>query len=151
MNAPRKPTLLDVCRFLRRHAPGLVGGRLKGLAHWIGWYWCDARIGIVRSGESIVAVALARCLDRPEQAEEPYFHNEAGQIVWVQDVVSCHPEGLSILLLHAIQRFGPREAFAGRVFHRAGELRMIPWKTVQRFLTGGHHGLSQHAGTAAAA
>lgn len=126
------PTLLDVCRFLRRHGPGFKNAGTKNLAHFVAWYWRDARVGVIHDAGRIVAVALARCIKETTEAAEPYRHTETAPIVWVDDIVSTHPAGVQLLLAHALQRFGPRHAFAGHVFHRSGELRMLPFRTVQR-------------------
>jgi hypothetical protein len=68
-----------------------------------------------------------------EQAEaDPWSNDDSGQIIWVQHIVSKHPNGIGVLLAQALQRFGRREAFAGRVFLRNGELRMLPWDVVER-------------------
>lgn len=146
------PTLLDLCRFLRGNSPGLRAVPVKGFGRWVNWYLADARVGIIREAGKIVAAAIGRCLDDPAQAADGYFHNESGRIVWIQDIVSLHPQGLPILIQHAVRRFGPREAFAGSVFFRAGELRMLPWTTVERLSRGGtRHGIDQHSATASAA
>jgi hypothetical protein len=146
------PSFMTVCRYLRRHAPGLRSGSTKGLAHCVAWYWRDARLGIVHAAGNIVAVALARCIDQIGQEKEPYFHNEAGRIVWVQDICSEHPLGITCLLQHAIARFGQRDTFAGHIFSRNGELRVLPFSTVQRLTTGVHaHGLTINSRTASRA
>lgn len=126
------PSLLDVCRFLRRHGPGFKHCSTKNLAHFVAWYWRDARVGVVHSSGTILAVGLARFLHNPAEAAEPYAHHEHGPLVWVQDIVSQHPLGIPLLLRQTLQRAGPREAFAGHVFSRSGELRMLPFRTVQR-------------------
>ena len=38
----------------------------------------------------------------------------------------------AVVLAQVLNRFGPREAFAGHVFTRNNELRLIPFRTVQR-------------------
>lgn len=137
------PSFLATCRFLRHHAPGLRTWAVKGFARWVRWYWTDARIGIVTAHGAIVAVALARCVRHPADAMQPYAHTETGRIVWVDDIVSTHPEGVAVLLSHADQRFGQRQAYAGNVFSRNGELRMLPMNLVERLILGAnHHGLT---------
>ena len=126
------PSLIDVCRFLRRHGPGFKNCSTKNLAHFVAWYWRDARVGVVHDAGRVVAVALARCIKDVAEAETPYVHTETALLVWVDDIVSQHPAGVQLLLAHALQRFGPRHAFAGHVFSRSGELRMLPFRTVQR-------------------
>ncbi len=127
------PSLLDVCRFLRSHGPGFAAPRsVKNLAHFVAWYWRDARVGVVHASGTILAVGLARFVHSPAEAEEPYAHDERGPLVWVQDIVSQHPLGIPLLLRQTLQRAGPREAFAGHVFSRNGELRLLPFRTVQR-------------------
>ena len=126
------PSLLDVCRFLRSHLPARRAQERRGFARWVLWYWRDARVGVVHDAGQIVAVGLARFIHSPAEADQPYAHDEAGPLVWVQDIASDHPLGIPILLRQTLQRAGPREAFAGHVFSRSGELRMLPFRTVQR-------------------
>lgn len=140
---PPRPSFLAVCRFLRRHAPGLRAAPLKGLARWVHWFWRDARVGSVSAGGQIVAVGMGRCVDDPAEAAAPYAHRENGRYVWLDDLVSTHPQGLAVLFAQVDQRFGPREAYCGRVFSRNGEPRMIPLSLVERFILGANtHGLT---------
>lgn len=146
------PTMLQAAAFLKRWAPGLRKAARADLLLFVLWYWSDGRLGMVRDNGRIVAVALARCVDDVIQASDPWFHNEQGKIVWVDDIVSRHPLGIPLLLQQVRRRFGPREAFAGRVFHRDGELRMLPMRIVERLTTGEtHHGITLYSGAAAAA
>jgi len=128
------PSLLDVCRFLRRHAPGLAAHPTpRGLAHFVAWYWRDARVGVIHDAGRVVGVALARCVRQvADAAADPFRHEDAAPIVWIDDIVSQHPQGIQLLLRHALARFGPRHAFAGHVFARQGELRVLPFRLVQR-------------------
>lgn len=146
MSAPRPipPLLVSVAAFLKRHEPWLRHTPRTNLLNFIEWYWRDGRVGIVRENGRIVAVALARATSDPEQTRMcSYYHDEQGKIVWIDHIASRHPAGIAILLRHAIQRFGPREAFAGEVFKREGQLRMLPFRIVERFSQTGDtpHGL----------
>lgn len=143
--------MISAAAFMKRHLPGLRPWPRKTLLEYVGWYWRDARVGIVCDGPRIVAIALARCLNDVEQAKQTYHHDERGRIVWVEHIASVHPLGLPILLRQAMQRFGPREAFAGDVFKREGELRMLPWKTVERLTADIRHELDTPASATAAA
>lgn len=133
---PRKPQtiLVRIAAFLKRHLPAFRHVERTRLITFVAWYWHDGRIGVVTDGTRIVAVALARALDRVEDAAHEFHHAENGRIVWLDHVVNRHPHGLTILLRQARQRFGPREAFAGSVFNREGELRMLESRTVERLL-----------------
>ena len=126
------PGLLDVCRFLRSHLPARRAQERRGFARWVFWYWRDARVGVVHNAGQIVAVCLARCIHSPAEADQPYAHDEAAPLVWVQDIASDHPLGVPCLLKQSLGRFGRREAFCGHVFSRSGELRMLPYRTVLR-------------------
>jgi len=125
-----------VADFLSEHLPAARRSAPGQLLPWLRWYWHDGRVGIVRAENKIVAVGLARCVNDPVEADKPYFHDENGRILWVQDVISQHPAGLVKLLGIVVQRFGPREAIAGTVLSRDGELRKLPWNQVVRFLNG---------------
>ena len=129
---PAAPSFYAVAHFLRRHLPARRAQAIKGFAHWLFWYWRDARVGVVHDSGQIVAVCLARCIHAPSEGDQPYAHDEAAPLVWVQDIASTDPLGLPFLLQQALARFGPREAFAGHVFARQNELRLIPFRTVQR-------------------
>lgn len=128
----RAPSLYAVAHFLRAHLPPRRAQAIKGFVHWLAWYWRDARVGVVHNAGTIVAVCLARCIHEPAQADQPYAHDEAAPLVWVQDIASTDPLGIPVLLQQAIARFGEREAFAGHAFARGGELRRLPFRTVQR-------------------
>jgi hypothetical protein len=127
--------MISAAAFMKRHLPGLRTWPRARLLEYLGWYWRDARVGILRDHGRIVGIALGRCLHDVKQAREHYFHDEAARIIWIEHIVSRHPLGIRLLLQQAMQRFGPREAFAGDVFKRDGELRMLPWKTVERLTT----------------
>lgn len=145
------PTLISIAAFLKRHAPALRKAPRVQLLQFVLWYWTDARVGIIRENGRIVAVAMARCMNDVTHHAEPYHHDEAGKIVWVEHIVSRHPAGITMLLQQVRERFGPREAFAGHVFHRDGELRMLPMKVVERLTTGTpQHVNHTTTGTAAA-
>ena len=45
MTAPA-PSFYAVAHFLRRHLPARRAQAIKGFAHWLFWYWRDARVGV---------------------------------------------------------------------------------------------------------
>ena len=132
MKPPTDKRLIALAAFFKRHTPALRRWPRKDLLAMLEWYWRDARVGIVMAHGKIVAAALARCIDHPDQAKSPWWHDESGQIVWIENIASKHPSGITALLNIACQRFGPKKAFSGSVFKRNGELRMLPWNSVLR-------------------
>lgn len=145
------PKLISIAAFLSRYSRGLKRSPRDRLLPFLNWFWTDGRCAAIRENGRIVAVVLVRCMHTPEQAKEPYYHDESGKLVWVDDIVSRHPKGIPILLSMAMQRFGPREAFAGQVFTRNGELRMLPWRTVERLSQGTHEHVNKPTGSASSA
>jgi hypothetical protein len=125
---------VQVAAFVRRRMAALRKVDRAELLRIVEWYRCVAGLGVMRVDGKIVAVAMARCVPTMEaaQAEEWLNDEEGGKIVWVQHIASLHPRGIETLLRQAMRRFGQREAFAGSVFSRAGELRMLPWNVVAR-------------------
>lgn len=124
--------LISLAAFFKRHSPGLRHWPRQALLAMLTWYWRDGRVGIVQEKGRIVAAATARCVNDLGEARDFWHHNEQGQIVWIQDIASKHPNGIAALLGIAMHRFGPRQAFSGHVFKRNGELRLLPWNTVHR-------------------
>lgn len=148
---PAKP-LEEIAAFLLRHHPWWTAAARANALPYLNWFWRDARVGIVRDGPELLAIALARTVDDTERAtREAYYHDEAGRYVWVDHIASVHPQGVKILLKIAMQRFGPREAFCGEVFKRHGELRMLPWKVVERMTADTTYELAEPARPTAAA
>lgn len=144
--------------FLQARTPGIREWPRGRFLLWFDWYWRDGRAAVIYDRGAIVAVAVARAMHRPEDAADPYFHDEGAPLIWVDDIASDHPQGISALLQLAAQRFGERTAFAGHVFRHDGRLRFIPWRTVARLVTlptatstHHHHGLAKNpAGSTAA-
>jgi len=137
----RVPGIIAVAAFLRRHDPAVAHWPVGRLLAWLRWHWANGGVGIVGQRGRIVAVGVARCVHTIEDAEnEAYEHDEKAPMLWVDQLASTHPLGLPLLLAQARTRFGPRETVCGHVFKRPGELRMLPWKRVERLLE--HHGLN---------
>lgn len=133
MSPEEKARFIGSAAFLKRRSPGLRSWQRGNLLRMLGWYWADGRVGTVRHAGRVVAVATARSLRDAAEAADPWAHHEDGRILWVEDIASTHPDGIRALLHLVVQRFGPRETLAGRVFNRAGDLRMIPWNNVERW------------------
>jgi hypothetical protein len=126
------PTEISIAAFIKRHSAVHRRDTREHLLGIVAWYWRDQRLGVLRNQGKIIAVALVRALTDLKQAETPYHHDERGQILWIDDIISRAPCGIAFLLDLARQRFGQREAFAGHVFKRRSELRLLPWATVAR-------------------
>ena len=136
----RPPGLILIAAFLRRHDPAVDHWPPEVLLTWLEWHWRNGGVGIIRAAGRIVAVGVARCVNSQAQAEaSAYAHDEKGALLWVDQLASTHRLGLPLLLAQARLRFGPRKTVSGQVFKRPGELRMLPWKRVERLLS--HHGL----------
>ncbi|EIQ00750.1 hypothetical protein OpiT1DRAFT_05306 [Opitutaceae bacterium TAV1] len=127
------PGIIQIAEFFRRHGAAPRGWPVRVLVPWLRWHWRNGGVCVVRAGGRIVAAGVGRCVDSPAEADaDLYRHNEYGAILWVDELASRHPRGLSLLLTLARRRFGPRLAVCGHVFMRPGRLRMLPWKTVEK-------------------
>lgn len=126
------PTIQQVAAFLREHGAGPKVWPEAAVMPWLQWHWKNGGVGVVHAAGEIRAVAVARCIERLGQAEEPYAHEETSPILWCDEIASVHPDGIIHLMNLARQRFGPRIALVGRVFGRTGKHRLIPWKTVEK-------------------
>jgi hypothetical protein len=128
------PRIISIAAFVKRRLPKFRHVQREALLAWVNWYWAHGYVGIVRHHGRIVSVGFCRPLVNVEDAEERWSHAEDGKIIWIDDVASRHPDGLLHLFRHTIQRFGPREAFAGWCLSRDGELRMLPWAAVNKLI-----------------
>lgn len=126
------PTEISIAAFIKRYSRDKRHAPREILLSWVAWYWRDGRCGVLREHGKIVAIALVRALDDIAKHDQPHAHDEGGNILWIDDIISRHPHGIAFLLDLARRRFGHRQAFAGHVFTRAGELRILPWKTIER-------------------
>jgi len=97
---------------------GVPEGMWQNLAAWFGWFEKQDMVGIVRDGDEIVGVALARCI---KDGQEPnhYVHSEDGENVFVDLTISSKgAKSLRCLLLLLLERFGPRKRIT---FNRSGK------------------------------
>lgn len=129
------PALITVAAFLKRHGAGPRRWPREKLLPWLEWHWKNGGVGVVHDRGRVLAAAVARCVNTFDEADRHYAHREDGALLWVDELASIHPHGLSLLLNQARSRFGPRLAVVGHVFNRPGKLRMLPWKTVERLMS----------------
>ncbi len=88
------------------------------LAEWFGWFEKQDMVGIVRDGDEIAGVALARCI-KDGQKPDHYVHSEYGENVFVDLTISSKgAKSLRCLLLLLAERFGPRKRI---IFNRSGK------------------------------
>jgi len=97
---------------------GVPEGMWQNLAAWFGWFEKQDMVGIVRDGDEIVGVALARCI-KDGQKPDHYVHSEDGENVFVDLTISSKgAKSLKCLLLLLLERFGPRKRIT---FNRSGK------------------------------
>jgi hypothetical protein len=129
------PTIEQCAEFLKKHGAGPKVWPPEAVLPWLTWHWKNGGVGIAHDNGEIFAVGVARCLHHLSESDSDYTHFEDGFVLWCDELASTRPEGISILLSLARDRFGPRLAVVGQVFNRPGKLRMLPWKTVERIIT----------------
>lgn len=138
------PSIISIAAFVKRYSRDKKDVPRERLLRALEWYWRDGRCVVLRENGKIKAVALGRALTDVSQASEPYYHDEGGHIVWIDEIVNRHPAGIGFLMQMAARRFGRRDVFAGHVFTREGELRMLPWRIVERLTEGDTNHVNEH-------
>jgi hypothetical protein len=123
------PGLAD---FLCAHAPHFAKWPKERVERWMAWYYVDARLGVIHDGPQVLGLALVRSFHRPDQAKDEYFHDESGQVIWVDALICQHPAALPALIAQARLRFGRRKFFAGNLFKRESRLALIPWGKIEK-------------------
>jgi len=97
---------------------GVPEGMWHNLPEWFGWFERQDMVGIVRDGDEIAGVALARCV-KDGQKPNHYVHSEDGENVFVDLTISSKgAKSLRCLLLLLLERFGPRKRIT---FNRSGK------------------------------
>jgi len=97
---------------------GVPEGMWHNLPEWFGWFEKQGMVGIVRDGDEIAGVALARCIEDGQKPDH-YVHSEYGDNVFVDLTISSRgAKSLKCLLLLLAERFGPRKRIT---FNRSGK------------------------------
>ena len=108
---------------------GVPEAMWPNLAQWYGWFEKQDMVGIVKDGEEIAGVALARCI-KDGQKPDHYVHSEDGEDVFVDLTISSKgAKSLRCLLLLLWERFGPRKRIT---FNRSGKSRSYCYMTFMR-------------------
>ena len=108
---------------------GVPESMWPNLAQWYGWFEKQDMVGIVKDGEEIAGVALARCL-KDGQKPDHYVHSEDGEDVFVDLTISSKgAKSLRCLLLLLWERFGPRRRIT---FNRLGKSRSYDYMNFMR-------------------
>jgi len=108
---------------------GVPESMWPNLAEWYGWFEKQGMVGVVKDGEEIAGVALARCL-KDGQEPKHYEHTEDGENVFVDLTISSKgAKSLNCLLLLLWERFGPRKRIT---FNRSGKPRSYCYMTFMR-------------------
>jgi hypothetical protein len=96
-------------------ASGVPESMWPNFREWFDWHSERGLVGVVKDGDEVAGVAVARCA-RGVEAPDPYEHDEAGESVFV-DLTVCSIDGktnplsrkaLKCLLSILWDRFGPR-------------------------------------------
>ena len=108
---------------------GVPESMWPNLAQWYGWFEKQDMVGIVKDGEEIAGVALARCI-KDGQKPDHYVHSEDGEDVFVDLTISSKgAKSLRCLLLLLWERFGPRRRIT---FNRLGKSRSYDYMNFMR-------------------
>jgi len=108
---------------------GVPESMWPNLAQWYGWFEKQGMVGIVRDGDEIAGVALARCI-KDGQKPDHYVHSEDGEDVFVDLTISSKgAKSLRCLLLLLLERFGPRRRIT---FNRLGKPRSYDYMNFMR-------------------
>lgn len=122
-----RPIISNIADFMRSEAPHYRDWPEGRLIEWIGWYWRDARVGVVCASGAIVGVALVRAMHDAARASDTYHHVEDGGIVWTDALICTHRAALGVLLSQARERFGERKNFGGYLMKHGGRPVLLPW------------------------
>lgn len=96
-------------------ASGVPESMWPNFREWFNWYSDRGLVGVVKDGEEVVGVAVARCLSTGQEPAH-YAHSEDGDNVFVDLTVTSIDGKSSLLSRKALKcllsilwdRFGPR-------------------------------------------
>jgi len=108
---------------------GVPESMWPNLEAWYGWFEKQGMVGVVKDGDEIAGVALARCI-KDGQKPDHYVHSEEGENVFVDLTISSKgAKSLRCLLLLLAERFGPRKRIT---FNRSGKHKDYDYMTFMR-------------------
>lgn len=79
---------------------------------WITWHWKHASISVVKDGEKIVGVGVARVLKDINMSDDHYYFDDSGDILFVDMLAADNKEAINILLDSANKRYGEKSFYA---------------------------------------
>lgn len=96
-------------------ASGVPESRWPTFRQWFGWHESRGLVGVVKDGEEIVGVAVARCVNNGQDAKH-YEHSEDGENAFIDLTVTSvdgtttarSRKAMQCLLTILYDRFGPR-------------------------------------------
>jgi hypothetical protein len=139
MTTATKPvTAVQVAAFLKRHLRNVRAWPREKIVPWVTWFFRVDRVLVITDEQDrIRGVALGRFVDAVEDVHgRGLFDVPAGRVLWVDAIATSHEAAMRQLVALLPMKYGHRETVAGEVFSRAGELRMFPMKTLNRFFGG---------------
>lgn len=140
--APTPVNAVQVAAFLKRHLRYMRDWPRAQLVPWVAWFLQqDRALVLTDEANRICGVALGRFVRTIEDAKGPTLRDwPEGNVAWVDALATRHRAALPQLVALLPHKYGPRTLVAGECFFRAGELRMFPMKTLNRFFGGISHG-----------
>jgi len=117
-------------------ASGVPETRWPNFRDWFSWYERNNLVGVVKDGEEIVGVAVARALDSTQNIEH-YKHDYNAPDAFVDLTVTCidgKPNPRSLLAMKRLlsilwDEFGPRRSL---IFNRNGVMKQYDYMKFMR-------------------
>lgn len=133
--APKPVTAVQVAAYLKRHLPNVRAWPRSQIVPWVAWFLrADRALVLTDEQERIRGVALGRFVASVDEVQGRGLYDlPTGRVLWIDAIATSHAEAMPHLLRLLASKYGPRDLVAGRCFSRAGELRMFPLQTLNRF------------------
>ena len=127
---------ITVAAILKRKLSTCKKWKRENIVPWVQWFCDNGRCFIIRRGGQVTAVALVRCLDTAEQAEDTYFDND-GQTVYVDATVATDTDSMKAIFTLMWLKFGQFKARIAWSRSKNGKIVIKPMNRAFRRLSYG--------------
>jgi len=133
MQATQEQLLEQASGFSLKHFPNL-DWKFEEMRGWLGWFARGGRLGMIFDNGDLKALGAVRCVNDLSEIDNDYFHDEKGQIVWIDLFIDPLGKYVNELIDLLINRVGVRGKIGfSRAYKMDEDLRLMDFSVLEKF------------------